>query len=225
MADYTMTLELGNKIIRIPVMPEKLTVKSPGKNESATVLKLGDVGIIRKKGLKEIAWSGLFPLHAAPYVTDRIQLSPMTYVRDIEAFRLSEEPGRLSIYGTDLGINMQVSIQSFEWEERAGEVGDIYYTISLRQWVDYSARTVDVQLYQSAAPAPRKTTKRGGSPAAQKTHTVVKGDCLWAIAQKYYNDGSKYPELYAKNKSTIDARNKGTGLPRYTIYPGQKLIL
>lgn len=48
---------------------------------------------------------------------------------------------------------------------------------------------------------------------------------MWAIAQKYYGDGSKYPNLYAKNKATIDARNKGTGNPKYTIYPGQKLTL
>ena len=87
MADYQMSLKLGNKIIRIPVLPEKLAVKSPGKNETATVLEMGEINIIRKRGLREISWSGLFPLHAAPYVTDRIQLDPMTYINDIQDFR------------------------------------------------------------------------------------------------------------------------------------------
>ena len=43
MADYQMTLSFGSSVIHIPVLPEKLTVKSPGKNETATVLELGEV--------------------------------------------------------------------------------------------------------------------------------------------------------------------------------------
>lgn len=224
MADYQMSLKLGNKIIRIPVLPEKLAVKSPGKNETATVLEMGEINIIRKRGLREISWSGLFPLHSAPYVTDRIQLDPMTYINDIQDFRKRKKPGRLSIYGTDLDINMQVGIESFEYYERAGEVGDIYYSITLKEWKDYSA--VSVSLPSVASSAPKTAPKaREGTPPEQKTHTVVAGDCLWAIAQKYYGDGSRYPELYAKNKAIIDAKNKGTGNPRMTIYPHQKLIL
>mgnify|MGYP003375977872 FL=1 len=41
MAEYQMTLSFGSSVIRIPVLPEKLAVKSPGKNETATVLELG----------------------------------------------------------------------------------------------------------------------------------------------------------------------------------------
>ena len=85
---------------------------------------------------------------------------------------------------------------------------------------------VSVSLPSAASSAPKTAPKaREGTPPEQKTHTVVAGDCLWAIAQKYYGDGSKYPELYAKNKAIIDAKNKGTGNPRMTIYPHQKLIL
>ena len=166
MADYQMSLKLGNKIIRIPVLPEKLAVKSPGKNETATVLEMGEINIIRKRGLREISWSGLFPLHAAPYVTDRIQLDPMTYINDIQDFRKRKKPGRLSIYGTDLDINMQVGIESFEYYERAGEVGDIYYSITLKEWKDYSAVSVRSRLRRPPRRKPRR--KRGREPRPSK---------------------------------------------------------
>lgn len=224
MADYQMTLAFGSTVIHIPVMPEKLTVKSPGKNETATVLELGEINRIKQRGLREVSWESHFPANNAPYVTGWEGLSPVDYVRDIEDAQDTRESGRFSITGTDLNINMAVAVEDFSYEERGGEVGDIYYSLTLKEWKDYSAVTVSL-------PAPKRAVKskpkRSGKPAAasSRTHTVVKGDCLWAIAQKYYGDGSKYPQLYQKNKATIDARNKGTGNPKYTIYVGTVLQL
>ena len=224
MAEYQMTLSFGSSVIHIPVLPEKLTVKSPGKNETATVLELGEVSLLRRRGLRQVSWESHFPAHDAPYVSAWEGLSPVDYVRDIEDWRDTRESGRLSITGTDLNINMAEAVEDFSYEERGGEVGDIYYSLTLKEWKDYSAVTVSLP---SPSRAVKSAPKRSGKPEAvsSKTHTVVKGDCLWAIAQKYYGDGSRYPELYQKNKATIDAKNKGTGNPKYTIYPGQKLIL
>ena len=141
----------------------------------------------------------------------------MTYVKDIEDARDRKKHGRFCLSGDGMNITMQVAVEALEWEERGGEPGDIYYKITLKEWKDYSATTVAVK----AAP------KRSGTPAKaeNKTHTVVKGDCLWDIAQKYYGDGSKWKELYQKNKAVIDAGNKGTGNPSATIYPGQVFVL
>lgn len=46
-------------------------------------------------------------------------------------------------------------------------------------------------------------------------HTVEKGDTLWAIAQKHYGDGSKYPAIFEANKPMLSDPDK--------IYPGQML--
>lgn len=51
-----------------------------------------------------------------------------------------------------------------------------------------------------------------------KTYTVVKGDCLWNIAKKYYGDGSKYTLIYNANKKLI-------GNNPNLIYAGQSLVI
>ncbi len=47
-----------------------------------------------------------------------------------------------------------------------------------------------------------------------RTHTVVKGDSLWAIAKKYLGDGSRYPEIKTLNN-----------LKSNVIYSGWKLLI
>lgn len=53
--------------------------------------------------------------------------------------------------------------------------------------------------------------------SASGTYTVVKGDCLWNIAKKFYGSGPKYTVIYNANKGII--RNPSL------IYPGQVLTI
>jgi nucleoid-associated protein YgaU len=48
-----------------------------------------------------------------------------------------------------------------------------------------------------------------------KFHTVAKGDTLWAIAEKFYGDGSKYHTIFEANKPMLSHPDK--------IYQGQLL--
>lgn len=221
---YKITLKLYDKNIILPVLPESLEISSPGDNETTKVMGIGEINIIRKRSLREFSISSHFPKHDAPYVTGEL-LEPIEYVKAIQAQRDKLKPLRFSLEGSDLDINIQVSIDDFSYEERGGEVGDIYYTLKLKEWRDYSPRTLDIKKSNNKTKVTVSKVKRSGSPAPKKTHTVVKGDSMWSICKKHYGDGSKYPELYAKNKALIDARNKGKNLPKYTIYSGQVLTL
>ncbi len=46
-------------------------------------------------------------------------------------------------------------------------------------------------------------------------HTVVSGDTLWAIADKVYGDGNRYPEIFEANKPMLTDPD--------LIFPGQVL--
>ena len=73
MSNYRMTLIVGGREINIPVLPAKLNVSSPGKNERVTVLDLGEVLLLRKKGLRILSWESFFPADSAPYTTGQVR--------------------------------------------------------------------------------------------------------------------------------------------------------
>jgi len=70
---------------------------------------------------------------------------------------------------------------------------------------------VNNQMTIAAAPA-------AATPEADsETYTIVKGDTLWAIAEKHYGNGTKYNEIVKANQPMIKDADE--------IYPGQVLRL
>lgn len=211
---YAMALIIQGKEISIPVLPEKLAVSSPGKNEKVEVLGLGEVLVLRAKGLRSVAWDSFFPAWSAPFVTGPM-VTPIEAVRAIQAARDTKKPVSMILTGANLDINTEMGIDDFEYEERYGEVGDLYYSIKLTEWKNYAARKLDLPVKQGEA-AIVKEPERAGTPEPPKTYSVVKGDSLWAVSRKCYGTGDKWPKVYDANKPPIGANPN-------LIYPGQVL--
>ena len=213
MSNYKMTLIVGGREINIPVLPAKLNVSSPGKNERVTVLELGEVLLLRKKGLRILSWESFFPVSKAPYVTGQIR-DPVSIVQAIQKARDQKSPVRFLITGTDLDCNLRMGIDSFEYEERSGELGDLYYTIKLYEWKDISPKRI-VLPEKEEEPAETQEPERPGKPEqTSKTYTVKPGDCLWNIAKAIYGKGSDYTKIYNANKGVIGSNPN-------LIYAGQ----
>ena len=213
MSNYKMTLIVGGREINIPVLPAKLNVSSPGKNERVTVLELGEVLLLRKKGLRILSWESFFPVSKAPYTVGQIR-DPVSIVQAIQKARDQKSPVRFLITGTDLDCNLRMGIDSFEYEERSGELGDLYYTIKLYEWKDISPKRI-VLPEKKEEPAKTQEPERPGTPEqTSKTYTVKSGDCLWNIAKKFYGKGSDYTKIYKANKGVIGSNPN-------LIYAGQ----
>lgn len=213
MSNYKMTLIVGGREINIPVLPAKLNVSSPGKNERVTVLELGEVLLLRKKGLRILSWESFFPVSKAPYTVGQIR-DPVSIVQAIQKARDQKTPVRFLITGTDLDCNLRMGIDSFEYEERSGELGDLYYTIKLYEWKDISPKRIVLPV-KKEEPAKTQEPARAGKPEqTSKTYTVKSGDCLWNIAKKFYGKGSDYTKIYNANKGKIGSNPN-------LIYPGQ----
>lgn len=52
-------------------------------------------------------------------------------------------------------------------------------------------------------PTPPGPRPPGPAPSSTRTYVVQRGDSLSAIAKKHYGDGSKWPTIYAANKTVI----------------------
>jgi hypothetical protein len=53
-------------------------------------------------------------------------------------------------------------------------------------------------------------------PPGEQVHIIVRGDTLWDLAAKYFNDPYLWPQIWEKNQYILDA---------HWIYPGDPLVL
>ena len=201
--------------LRLPVNPPDFTVTSPFGINRINVANLGEVTIPGERGLKEVSFESFFPRDYNPtYCEYNGFMKPRQWVSQIEKWRDRRKSVRLVITGTNVSI--PILIESFEIKpERAGRVGDIYYSVSFVQYREPVARKVEkkanaVKGVSTARPTQDKDTA--------KSYTVKSGDSLWAIAKRTYGNGADFTKIYEANKAVI-------GNNPNVIKPGQKLVL
>lgn len=207
----------ANNRIQLPINPESIG-SDFSKNHEDIVLVSGDERtIISGVNLKTTTITSFIPVHNTYYQETGSIYEPMFYVNQIEKWMNTNAVIVLQITGTN--INRRVTIRSFNWEEVGGAVGEISYTLELKE---YKPITYDVvkndALTSSLNPKPPQRPAPPKPQQSAKTYTVKKGDSLWKISQAYYGSGSKWPTIYNANKSVI---GKNPNL----IYPGQKLVI
>ena len=120
-----------------------------------------------------------------------------------------------------LNTNMKVSLEDYKISEDAKNGFDFKVKFNLKQYKDYGAKTVNITIVESkpkASAEPQREANNSPAPAAEQTYTVVKGDCLWNIAKRFYGNGAEYSTIYDANRDVIG------GNPNL-IYPGQVLTI
>ena len=110
---------------------------------------------------------------------------------------------------------MKVTLESYEIKEEVKAGFDLTVKIKLKQYREYGTKTVKIAMQTGKAV---QSSNRPAKETAAQTYTVVKGDCLWNIAKRFYGSGAKYNLIYNANKSVIG------GNPNL-IYPGQVLTI
>ncbi len=200
---------------KLPVNPSTYNITVINKNTEVNVVDLGDINLIGKTGLRGAVLASFFPYRDYDFSVNDNGLTHNEYVKKIEKWRKSGKPIRLIITGTV--VNMECTIEAFDYGEQDG-TRDIYYTLTLKEYKKIKLKPAKIKKKKKTIV---KSAREIKPPKKEKTYTVKAGDCMWAIAKKVYGDGSKYKQIYQANKDLIDGRNKGTGLPKYTIYANQ----
>ncbi len=207
---------------QLPVNPlEDITLTLKSGNKTIDLVALGEVTLLGDRALSAITIKSIFPAQKYSWVSAGNLRDPDYYVDYLTKRLTRKKTVRLVITGDGVDINMRCSIESFAPQRPFGEVEDVYYTLTLKEYRSYGATRVQLATPSTATVAPART----GDKPVGKTYTVKAGDCLYSIAQSQLGDGSRYPELYSANQALLDAKNKSAGTPRYTIYSGQVLTI
>lgn len=223
--DSQDTTDPKGRTIQFPVMPEEISVKYPSTNQTYNLLAIGEVVQTRLPGLAEYKWESFFPGKTAPWINTAGEFQPPSfYIGKINGYKETGLPIRLVIKrwadgGQLFDTNTQAVVEDFEVTEKGGEVGDFYYSITLKEYRPYAAKLVTLQTATKAATPSATTAAKAASCASAATkavsaitqiqrdvakvkalvYTVKSTDTLWKIAKGQLNDGSLFGTIMKLN--------------------------
>lgn len=217
---------LGNCLL--PVPPEKITTKVNGNNKTITLINDGEINILKKAGLTDIDFTVEIPQSKYPYAVYKDGFREAGYFFDIfENLKNSLKPfqfivcRRMPSGRKLLSTNIKVSLEDYKITESAKNGFDFEVQFKLKQYRDYGTKQINVQLASGkprVSVEPKRETNNSPAPSSAQSYTVKSGDCLCAIARRFYGDDKRYIDIYNANKSIIG------GNPNL-IMPGQKLTI
>ena len=212
-----------DKAIRLPVMPSEFERVIGANYETNNVIGLGDIATFGGNGLAQLSLSSFFPNKEYSFNAYSDIPKPYEFVKYFKEWKNKGVVVRVVLTGTD--INQEMYITNFSYGERDG-TGDVYYTIDLLEYRPITIPTINENnsnnTQNTSRPADNNSSgnSSNNNSSTQKTHKVVKGDCLWDIAQKYYGKGSLYPKIKEVNKSKYPSLAKNN-----IIYVNWELII
>ena len=214
---------LGN--VLLPVPPEKLDIKIGNKNKTYDLINYTEINVLKNAGLTTIEFEVLLPNVRYPFAMYANGYQDAKYYLGVlESLKINRSAFQFIVSrklpsGTvTFDTNIKVALEEYTISENAKDGFDVKVKIKLKQYREYSTKTVQVTIKQYKPPEPvrtvttKNTAQATPAPSGQN-YTVKSGDCLWNIAKRFYGNGSKYTTIYNANRDKIKNPN--------LIYPGQ----
>jgi len=212
----------------LPVAPSKLSISIDNKNKTMVLINEGEINVLKKAGLTDISFTALLPQTKYPFAVYKNGFQKAdAFLDKLEQLKTSQKPFQFIVSRTYpngkllFDTNIKVSLEDYKIIEDSKNGFDVNVEIKLKQYRDYGTKTVNVTIKQDKPVATVQNTRPAeSSPAPKvtaKSYTVAKGDTLWAIAKKYYGDGSKYTKIFEANTGILKNPN--------LIYVGQVMTI
>ena len=207
-----------DKAIRLPIVPSEFERVIDANYETNNVIGLGDIATFGGNGLAQLSLSSFFPNHEYSFNAYSNVPKPYDIAHIFKEWKNKGTVVRVILTGTD--INQEMYITNYSYGEKDG-TGDVYYSMDLLEYRPITIPTITENTSNNTQNTSRPTENNpNNNSSTQKTHKVVKGDSLWAIAQKHYGKGSLYPKIKEANKSKYPSLAKNN-----IIYTYMELII
>lgn len=178
----------GTKEWMLPVTPKTYTVESGKDIQVLDVYEVGEYTIPANPTLQTIKVDAMLPADTSAFAAGQTQAQ---WIEWLSAAAKDHSKIRFVISGTD--VNVPCYVQTVQYGEKDG-TNDVYAALTLREYTTLDA--VQVEARRAGDNAAREDEVQ---QTAETTYTVQDGDTMWAIAKKYYGDGSLCYKLAACN--------------------------
>lgn len=230
---FAIELSFNNRAVRftLPINPETMDIKEGGKGKTydivgksggASEARAGEINVIQNSALTEISFSSSFPAQYYPavLVNESLLQLPSYYLGRIKEWMRSKHPIRLHVVSSSFVIDIPASIERFDWKEAAGSPGDIEYSLSLKEYVFYSAiKAKTVTNKAGLVKMLKNPADRSDERVRPDTYTLKAGDTLIKVAMKFFNrDSARYKDIQKLNGIT-DAQLKSLAIGRVIKLP------
>lgn len=192
---------------RLPHNPESVNVSIKGDSEGFKIAKLGSVNIPKDIELEEFSLESFFPSQNYYFLVAEYQ-EPSYYIEKIKKWQVEKTPVRYIYVEGSFAINELVTIERFEYDETGGD-SDVNFKLSLKKFVPFGPKKMEVK---TPTPTPtakpteakpvvvkKETPPRQNAKPQPQTYSLVAGDSLWKVAQKYLGSGNRYGEIAKLN--------------------------
>lgn len=204
----------------LPIPPQKIPIKYPGQNETATLINGEEINITRPPGLAEISVDVVLPQMDYPCAMwDGSVEDAEEFISRLQDLKESGDAFEFIVIRDSFDTNMDVTLEDYKVSDDVKEGLDLVVSITMKETRHYGTKIMNFTIIEDQA-TPTAETPEENRPAEQtqaKTYTVKSGDCLWNIAKKQLGDGSRWKEIHDLNRDKISNPN--------LIHPGLVLVM
>lgn len=194
----------------LPIPPQKIPIKYPGQNETATLINGEEINITRPPGLAEISIDVVLPQMDYPCAMwDGSVEDAEEFISRLQDLKESGDTFEFIVIRDSFDTNMDVTLEDYKVSDDVKEGLDLVVSITMKEARHYGTKIMNFAIVPEQ-PIPAAASPEPERPAARpqvKTYTVKSGDCLWIIAKKQLGDGNRWKEIHNLNLDKISNPN------------------
>lgn len=188
----------------MPLAPSSLKTSLKSNNKFIDLISIGEAALIKDAPLREFSFKILLP--KSDTIADVKESSgyfhePIFYLNKFREFKTRKKPVRFIVNrvlpdGTTIySGNLLVTFESYTVDEHAGEEGEPWIDLKLKEYRDIQ---VIITKVTGEGEAVQEVQRKAKEP--EKLYATKGGETLLDIAKTQLNDESKYKDLIKWNK-------------------------